>query len=123
MPAARSLPRTIRVTALPRPARYSAPWPAEFAPADDRDRVRTAGPGLQLRRREIDARALELRPPVEWQGAVAGTGGDDHCSRLDSGVVGQHDPQTLVGGVQPGSLAGACDTGAEFLCLHRGAAG
>ena len=92
-------------------------------PADDRDRVRTAGPGLQLRRREIDARALELRPPVERQGSVAGTGGDDHCSRLDSGVVGQHDPQTLMGGVQPGSLARACDTGTEFLCLHRGAAG
>ena len=32
MPAARSLPRTIRVTALPCPARYSAAWPAEFAP-------------------------------------------------------------------------------------------
>src|SRR6266516_5408659 len=91
--------------------------------AEDRDRARTAGRGLQLRRREIDARARELRPPVEWQGSVAGAGGDDYCSRLDSGVVGQHDPQTLVGGVQPGSLAGACDTGAEFLCLHRGAAG
>lgn len=92
-------------------------------PAGDLDRVRTAGRGLQLRRREIDARAFELRLPVEWQGSVAGAGGDDHRSRLDSGVVGQHDPQTLVGGVQPGSLAGACDTGTEFLCLHCGAAG
>src|SRR6266496_1877662 len=92
-------------------------------PADDRDRVRAAGPGLQLGRREIDARALELRPPVERQGSVAGAGGDDHCPGLDGGVVGQRDSQPLVGGVQPGSLAGACDTGAEFLCLHRGAAG
>jgi hypothetical protein len=70
-------------------------------PAGERDRARTAGRGLQLRRRVIDARAFELRLPVEWQGSVAGAGGDDHCSRLDSGVVGQHDSQTLVGGVQP----------------------
>ena len=32
MPAARSLPRTTRVTALPCPARYSAAWAAESAP-------------------------------------------------------------------------------------------
>ena len=32
MSAARSLPRTISVTALPCPARYSAAWAAEFAP-------------------------------------------------------------------------------------------
>ena len=93
--------------------------PGGVAAAHDGDRVSTAGLGLHLGGRVVDADALELGQPVQGQPVVARPGGDDDRLRGDRVTIVEPDP--VQAGLRrqrhrPGSLL---DPDAELLGLQR----